>query len=60
MVRDHSNDLNLFRVSADDDPNYLIGIDEDGPSEVRLKVRPKDEIGRDEDGPSEDRPKIRP
>ena len=33
---------------------------EDGPSEVRPKVRPKDMIGRDEDGPSEVRPKVRP
>ena len=33
---------------------------EDGPSEVRPKVRLKDMIGRDEDGPSEYRPKVRP
>ena len=38
----------------------MIGRDEDGPSEYRPKVRPKDVIGRDEDGPSEDRPKVRP
>ena len=38
----------------------MIGQDKDGPSEDRLKVRPKDVIGRDEDGPSEDRPKVRP
>ena len=38
----------------------MIGRDEDGPSEVRLKVRPKDMIGRDEDGPSEVRLKVRP
>ena len=38
----------------------MIGRDEDGPSEVRPKVRPKDMIGRDEDGPSEVCPKVRP
>ena len=38
----------------------MIGLDEDGPSEVHPKVRPKDVIGRDEDGPSEDRPRVRP
>ena len=38
----------------------MIGRDNDGPSEDRPKIRPKDVIGRDEDGPSEDRPKIRP
>ena len=38
----------------------MIGLDEDGPSEVRPKVRPKDVIGRDKDGPSEDLPKVRP
>ena len=38
----------------------MIGRDEDGPSEDRPKVRPKDVIGRDEDGLSEDQPKVRP
>ena len=38
----------------------LIGQDEDGPSEDRPKVRPKDMIGQDNDGPSEDRPKVCP
>ena len=36
----------------------MIGRDKDGPSEVRLKVRPKDMIGQDEDGPSEVLPKV--
>ena len=35
----------------------MIGRDEDGPSEDRPKVRPKDIIGRDKDGLSEVRPK---
>ena len=56
MVRDHSNDLNLLRVSPDDTQKDLIGRDEDGPSEVRPKVRPKDVIGRDKDGPSSSSP----
>ena len=38
----------------------MICRDEDGTSEDRPKVRPKDVIGRDKDGPSEDRPKVRP
>ena len=37
MVRDHSNELNLLRVSPDDALKDLIGWDEDGPSEVRPK-----------------------
>ena len=36
----------------------MIGRDEDGPSDDRAKVRPKDVIGLDKDGPSEDRPKV--
>ena len=32
---------------------------ENGPSQVRPKVRPKVVIGRDEDGPSEVRPGVR-
>ena len=35
----------------------MIGRDEDGPSEDRPKVHPKDVIGRDKDGPSEVSPK---
>ena len=58
VVHDHSNDLNPLRVYPNDTPKYLIGRDEDGPSEVRPKVRPKDMIGRDKDGPSEARPII--
>ena len=38
----------------------MIERDEDGLSEDRPKVRPKNMIGRDEDGPSEVRPKVRP
>ena len=53
VVRDHSNKLDLLRVSPNDTPTDMIGIDKDGPSEVRPKVRPKDMIGRDEDGLSE-------
>ena len=37
----------------------MIERDEDGPSEDRPEVHPKDMIGKDEDGPSEDRPKFR-
>ena len=51
--------MNLLRGFSDDAPKDLIGLDEDGPSEDRPKVRPKDVIGRDEDGPSEDCPKVR-
>ena len=38
----------------------MIGRDEDGPSEVSRKVRPKDMVGRDKDGPSEVGLKVRP
>ena len=45
---------------SDDAPKDLIGLDEDGSSEDRLKVCPKDVIGRDKDGRSEDCPKVCP